>query len=137
MRLSAFARVQNQNAAKPHCGFYKSRRGAKKNIVELDKKYEEKYERILREELTHLCRGKSCKIFLFGSRAMDNIKKGSDFDIGIQGLDEREFEELSIKFYTFLDESIVPYEVDLINFDIVNSDFKNQALKHTKIWKTG
>ncbi len=104
--------------------------------MELDKKYEEKYERILREELTRLCRGKSCKI-LFGSRAMDNIKKGSDFDIGIQGIDEREFEAVSIKFYAFLDESIVPYEVDLINFDTVNSDFKNQASKYTKVWKTG
>jgi len=105
--------------------------------LENTKKYEDKYEQIIREKLEQLCKNKKCHIFLFGSRARNKSRKGSDFDIGIQGLSEEEFHTISIKFHEFLDESIVPYDVDLVDFDKATFDFKKEAARKIISWKTG
>ncbi len=104
--------------------------------MNINNKYEEKYEKIIRSKLLNLCMNKKCQIFLFGSRAQESIHKGSDFDIGIQGLSKKEFNSIDFKFKDFLEESIVPYDVDLINFENVNSEFKEKALEKIIIWKT-
>ena len=101
----------------------------------IDPEYEQKYESIVKDKLLELCRNKTCRIFLFGSRARGQVTRGSDFDIGITGLSKNEFENLTRKFQEFLDQSIVPYSVDLVNFDRVAPEFRKQAEKHIRIWK--
>lgn len=72
-------------------------------------------------------------VFLFGSRANGKNNRVSDIDIGFLG--EKEL-PVMIKsaIEDELEESIIPYTVDLIDFKKVASDFKKIALKHIIIW---
>ena len=73
-------------------------------------------------------------VFLFGSRACGNSKKMSDIDVGILG---KEKFPIKLKFAVEeeIDESIVPFKVDIIDFFDVDETFKEEALKQTIIWK--
>ena len=98
-------------------------------------RFEKKYEQMIHDKIIQLCLGKKCHIFLFGSRAFAEHFKGSDFDIGIKGLSDKDFEQVEFKFKNFLEESIVPYDVDLINFNHVSESFRETALKKIITWK--
>lgn len=72
-------------------------------------------------------------VFLFGSRARDKHRRGADIDIGVKGarkLDEKVIEEIKDK----IEESIVPFKVDVIDFIDIGSDFKGEALRDIEIW---
>ncbi len=75
------------------------------------------------------------KIFVFGSRAKGNYRPGSDVDIGFipQG-------RLNAGKISFLKEKIedsnIPYKVDIVNFNEVSDEFRRQAMKNTIIWKS-
>jgi predicted nucleotidyltransferase len=68
------------------------------------------------------------KVFLFGSRACGNEKKMSDIDIGILG-NEKFPLQLKFKIQEAIEESIVPFKVDIIDFFNVDGNFKEEALK--------
>ena len=72
-------------------------------------------------------------IFLFGSRAAGNAKPLSDIDIGILGTEPL---PMIVKAHldAELEESIVPFKIDLIDFYQVDKDFKKEALKKIQIW---
>ncbi len=72
-------------------------------------------------------------IFLFGSRAAGNAKPLSDIDIGILGTEPI---PMIVKAHldVELEESIVPFKIDLIDFYQVDKDFKKEALKKIQIW---
>ena len=72
-------------------------------------------------------------VFLFGSRAVGNGSKFSDIDIGVMGtkpLDPRTIFEMEHE----LEESLVPYKVDIVDFFYVDEAFKNMALKKIIEW---
>jgi len=74
-------------------------------------------------------------IFLFGSRAAGNAHKMSDIDVGFLGQTDLPMllkEEIEHE----IEESIVPYHVDLIDFNQVDNDFKEEALKNIIIWNS-
>jgi len=106
-------------------------------MKEIDLKYEKKYEDIVKDKILELFKDTSAKVFLFGSRARGEYRRGSDFDIGIESIDSKIFQRLKIQFEDFREESIVPYKVDLVLFDKVNPNFKNEAKKGAIIWKAG
>ena len=70
-------------------------------------------------------------VFLFGSRAIWNYKKKSDYDIWILGKKRLSFQEL-MKIKRQLDE--LPYLIDLVDFNTVDKDFKEIALKKIIKW---
>lgn len=71
------------------------------------------------------------EIFIFGSRAMGTAKKFSDFDIGIKGKKPLSFKTLaSIK--NALEESDLPFTVDVVDFSLTSRNFKKNALKKIK-----
>ena len=72
-------------------------------------------------------------VFLFGSRAVGNAKPLSDIDIGILGLEPLPI-IIKADLETALEESIVPYKIDLIDFYQVDKDFKKEALITIQIW---
>ena len=72
-------------------------------------------------------------VFLFGSRAVGNAKPLSDIDIGILGLEPLPT-LIKADLETDLEESIVPYKIDLIDFYQVDKDFKKEALNTIQIW---
>ena len=74
------------------------------------------------------------KVFLFGSRACGNAKKYSDIDVGILG--NQKFSIIKkFDIEDAIDESIVPYKVDLVDFFGVDNKFKSEALKKIVIWE--
>ena len=71
-------------------------------------------------------------VFLFGSRAVGNAKPLSDIDIGILGLEPLPT-IIKVDLESDLEESIVPYKIDLIDFYQVDKDFKKEALNTIQI----
>ena len=73
------------------------------------------------------------RVFLFGSRAVGNAKDKSDIDVGIWG--KKKFPiKTKLLIEDALEESIVPYKVDLVDFFMVDGTFKKYALQKTIEW---
>ena len=72
-------------------------------------------------------------VFLFGSRAVGNDKSLSDIDVGILGMRALPY-NIKGDLESDLDESIVPFKIDLIDFYQVDEVFKNEALSTVEIW---
>jgi len=65
---------------------------------------------------------------LFGSRAGKIFRPSSDIDVGFiakHKLGQRLFNGIR----EALDESIIPYHIDLVDFGTADKEFKNIALK--------
>jgi nucleotidyltransferase substrate binding protein (TIGR01987 family) len=77
-----------------------------------DLKFEKKYEKIVKQKVLELFGKTGARIFLFGSRARGDNRRGSDFDIGIEAVDSETFRKLVLDFDQFWEESIVPGKVD-------------------------
>ena len=73
------------------------------------------------------------KVFLFGSRAIGNNSKWSDYDIGISGKRKLPISILA-KIYNELEESDIPYKVDLVDFSNVSDKFKKSAMSKINPW---
>ena len=74
-------------------------------------------------------------VFLFGSRAAGNAHQMSDIDIGFLGSTNLPL-MIKAEIEIEIDESIVPFRVDLIDFYQVDPDFKKEALKSTIVWNS-
>lgn len=72
-------------------------------------------------------------IFLFGSRAERNHRRRSDADVGIFGKTKLP-PLLKAILEEKLDNSNVPYRVDIIDFNETNDYFKKEALKKIVVW---
>jgi uncharacterized protein len=73
------------------------------------------------------------EVFLFGSRAVGNSKFHSDIDVGIMGKEPINSIQLA-EMENELAESIVPYQVDIVDFCRVDNHFKQVALQHIIKW---
>lgn len=72
-------------------------------------------------------------VFLFGSRAVGNYHHKSDIDVGVWG--EKPLSVITkLNLEEELEESIVPYKIDLIDFFGVSKEFKHYALEKIDIW---
>ena len=93
----------------------------------LYKRSEDFLKKILKENLPV-----DSKIFLFGSRAVSEQSKSSDIDIGVMSgkLDRK----MIIKIKEIIDESFVPFKVDIIDFSKVDENFKKKALRKIIPW---
>lgn len=72
------------------------------------------------------------KIILFGSRAKETFKNGSDIDISIvsDNLSLKELNQLKV----MLDDLMLPYKIDLIDFRrITNDDLREHINRVGKI----
>ncbi|MDQ1297766.1 MAG: uncharacterized protein QG558_304 [Campylobacterota bacterium] len=72
------------------------------------------------------------KIILFGSRAKETYKKGSDIDISIvsEDLSLKELNQLKV----MLDDLMLPYKIDLLDYGrISNNDLKEHINRVGKI----
>lgn len=75
-----------------------------------------------------------CKIFLFGSRVTKENHRFADMDIGILPYKSFNLKTLYV-LKEKLDESIIPFKVEIVNFKQVTDKFKEQALKNIVVWK--
>lgn len=90
----------------------------------LDRKTIEEIKRIL---FRHLDPQKH-QAFIFGSRAMGSGKKFSDIDIGIIS-PEKIGAELLGNIREESENSNLPYNIDIVDFNTVSERFRNFALK--------
>jgi predicted nucleotidyltransferase len=78
---------------------------------------------------THLP-NEAYRVFIFGSRATKASRKFSDIDLGIEGpvpLTSKQYIQLA----NALDETDIPYKIDLVDFSEVSEKFKIIALQNT------
>lgn len=94
-----------------------------------------KYIETIKEKILQLSQGMEGEIFLFGSRAKGNFGHDSDLDIGCDRIPREDFRRLERNLFLFLEESTVPYDVDLVDFSHTEERFRNIALKDKIIWK--
>ncbi len=72
------------------------------------------------------------QIFLFGSRAKNNFSTSSDIDIGI--IASQIDSKVLINLKDRIEESFVPYHIDLIDFTKVSPEFKKKAMENIVRW---
>lgn len=89
------------------------------------------YQNLIREIVNKYV-SKNAKIFVFGSSVRSDRFK--DIDIGIQNTEASEASLAKAK--EELEESILPYKVDIIDFSKVEEDFKKQVFKDKILWLT-
>ena len=95
--------------------------------------YDKKYLGILKEITLTIIDSDKVMVFLFGSMATCRYKPSSDVDIGLFA-DEKLPADLYHRLRNAIDESIVPWKVDIVDFTRVDSGFKKEALKDIVIW---
>ena len=89
-----------------------------------------KLQRLVVEYLTD----EKVQVFLFGSRARNDNANHSDVDIGY--IPYGEFDRGKILILNErIENSTIPYKVEIVNFNEVSEDFKIAALKDAVIWK--
>ncbi len=89
----------------------------------------DKYLKKITERVNVFSGNKNIEVFVFGS----SLKKEhfGDVDLGIQG----EIKDLEIrKLKESFDDSTLPYFVDVINFNKVSDDFKENVFNNKIIW---
>lgn len=75
------------------------------------------------------------EVILFGSMATHKQGRYSDIDIGIVNLTATpKFESSLKKIQEALEDSNIPYKIDLINLNLANVGFKKIALKDRIVW---
>jgi len=104
-------------------------------MPEIELEFEKKYEKMVKRKVLELFQGTGAKVFLFGSRAKGNYKRGADFDIGIESIDYKTFRKLTIQFDDYWEESVVPYKADFVYFETATPEFVKEAKKNIVIWK--
>ena len=95
--------------------------------------YDEKYINMLKEIILPLVDTEVVMVFLFGSRVSGKHSSRADADIGLLS-DDKLLDHLFHKIRNAVDESIIPWKVDIIDFTRVSSSFKEEALKEIIIW---
>ena len=69
---------------------------------------------------------------MFGSRATHKSTNYSDVDVGILG--KKPLGKVYYKIINQIEESIIPYKVDIVDFALVDEKFKKIALQEIEIW---
>ncbi len=99
-----------------------------KQKLTLYQKSEDYLKQVLTEKLPE-----NSHFFLFGSRAQGTSGEMADIDIGILAEEPLSL-ELTNNIKEAIEESFIPYDVDLVDFRTVSESFKRQALKKVIPW---
>lgn len=95
-----------------------------------------KYVDIAKEIILSLVDKEKISVFLYGSRAANNARHDSDIDIGLWS-SEKINSTLIREINDAIEESIVPYHIDITDFTKVSSKFKKIATEKIIIWNKG
>lgn len=89
----------------------------------------EKYLNLISEMIIKTSKDQNLKFFIFGS----SLKKKhfGDVDLGVVGkIEKQKIRELKEDF----ENSTLPYFVDIINFNEVSTEFKNNVFNNDILW---
>jgi predicted nucleotidyltransferase len=88
-------------------------------------------ERKIKKIIFQFLNPKEYKVFIFGSRVTRKARKYSDYDVGIIGKKPVPGHIL-VMIEEALEESDLPYRVDIVDFSLVSSAFRQFALSKIK-----
>lgn len=94
---------------------------------------ENKYLTELKTLLQNLAKSRNISIYLFGSRARGDNYESSDVDIGVSPNDKIDAVEIS-SWREIIENSNIPYHVEIINLNEVSNDFKEEIMKDAVVW---
>jgi|SRR3990167_6269038 len=94
---------------------------------------EESIDRVKHIVLDHV--GSNVRAFLFGSSARGDERRDSDIDVGLWGPQPVDAWTLS-QIRTTIEESIVPFHVDIVDFYTKSDTFRETALKDSVAWNS-
>lgn len=94
---------------------------------------QDKYIELTKKIILGLIDRDTTTVFLFGSRADNTNTSTSDLDIGFLGSSKID-DLLFARIRDELDDSIVPYHFDLIDFYNIDATFKNIAMEKIVLW---
>ncbi len=86
-----------------------------------------KSEDIIREIMFSFLDPKKYRVFIFGSRASGKHSKYSDYDVGIVS-EKALLSETKVLIEEAMEESDLPFKVDIVDFSLVSDDFRKIAL---------
>ena len=95
----------------------------------------EKALKVLENMVKDAFKDSEVQIVLFGSRARGDYGKTSDIDIGILPNGEINRKEL-ILLREKVENSNIPYKVDVVNLSQTSKEFIEKALKEGILWKS-
>ncbi|MGO8692870.1 MAG: nucleotidyltransferase domain-containing protein [Rectinemataceae bacterium] len=101
----------------------------------VDYRREEGYKTELKRIVLDAVEGAACRVFLFGSRVTNRIKRSSDFDIGVVGLDAKSFGAVKRAIEDEVEESSIPHGVDVVDFETADDHFRSVATEEIEVWK--
>lgn len=87
--------------------------------VDIEKKYLDQVKSIINSVLQN----DTLKIYVFGSRATGKAKKYSDLDIALKSNTKIDSEKMS-KLAIELENTTIPYEIDIIDLNNITDSFK-------------
>jgi predicted nucleotidyltransferase len=88
----------------------------------------------LKEHVLTFLGKENVKIVFFGSRIRGDNIASSDIDIGI--IPKGKFNRGGLTLLReYIDDSNIPYNVDIVDFSTTSEQFKKEALKDAEIWK--
>jgi len=85
----------------------------------------------IKEIISKFFNSKDYKLVIFGSRARRTARKFSDYDIGVIGRRAVPLWKMAL-VEEELEDSDLPYRVEVVDFALVSDDFKKVALKNFK-----
>jgi hypothetical protein len=91
---------------------------------------------ILRKLLDDVIKEKGITVYLFGSRAKGSATAVSDIDIGIVA-PNRDISKLLAFLREKIENSNIPYKIDIVDLSLVSEKFKQKALERVEVlWKS-
>ncbi|MBR3721553.1 MAG: nucleotidyltransferase domain-containing protein [Selenomonadaceae bacterium] len=76
------------------------------------------------------------KVYLFGSWARGEAHRGSDVDIAIDADETLNPSKIS-ELRELLEESTIPYSVDVVDMRFASKNIKSEIKKDGVVWKNG
>ena len=76
----------------------------------------------------------NCKVLLFGSRARNQERAGSDIDLALDNGEKISWGTIT-KMLIDIDETTLPMSIDLVDLYSVDDEFKKQVLSEGIAWK--
>ncbi len=86
----------------------------------------------LRSFLREYFKCRKVKVYLFGSRARKDNRAFSDVDLAFESQEDLSRDLTYIS--ELLEESWLPYKVDLVELSKVNKEFREKILKEAVVW---
>jgi predicted nucleotidyltransferase len=78
--------------------------------------------------------GPAVRVYLFGSSVTGGIRRASDIDVAIEPRGALS-PALLAKLREQLEESDIPYDVDIVDLSTTSAEFKARVLREGILWK--